>query len=98
MDEPTRRRNLSKLPQGGRGLGALLFDAAQTQLRREGLAESSVLVDFTGLINHRVSNTCKSGTFGNLFFNYKWTVLEDYWKLEARIETTGPGIGRPEGL
>ena len=54
--------------------------------------------DLIGLTIHRVSNTCKSGTFEKLILYFKWTVLEEDLELEARIQTTGPGIRHPEGL
>ena len=43
-------------------------------------------------------NTCKSSTCEQLVLTLKWIVLEDYWELEARIQTTHPGNGPPEGL
>ena len=46
----------------------------------------------------RGSNACKSDPSQKLILKFKMTVLEDYWELEARIETTNPGNGLPERL
>ena len=42
----------------------------------------------------RDSNACKSDTSQKLILKFKLTVLEGYWELGARIETTSPGSTR----